>query len=79
MYDYLSENSRNSIIAEQIGVLYSLGILKHHNYEDDARDSLIREVLEMCTNEIQMMNVLHDIKTGNETIEAMLIRKGLLQ
>lgn len=79
MYDYLSENSRNSIIAEQIGVLYSLGILKHHNYEDDARDSLIREVLEMCTNEIQMMNTLHDIKVGNETIEDMLIRKGLLQ
>ena len=65
-------------IAEQIGVLYSLHILKHRNKQDDPREDLIRKALETCTSVYQISIALHDIKVGNETIEDMLIRKGIL-
>lgn len=65
-------------IAEQIGVLYSLHILKHRDKKDDPREDLVRKALETCTSVYQVSIALHDIKAGNENIEDMLRRKGIL-
>lgn len=78
-YDYLNSNSYISAIAEQISVLYSLGILRHKNKKDDPYEEYIRLLLNTCFTEYQMMTMLHDVKVGNETVKDLLIRKGLLQ
>ena len=78
MYDYLTENSLNSAIDEQITVLYEMHILKRKILHNDPYEECVKKLLATCSTECQMMNMLHDVKTGDETIEHLLVRKGIL-
>jgi hypothetical protein len=80
MYYYFESenNTHEAAIAEQISVLYGLHILRYCNGEEDAREHLVYQVLDACTTEDQMVTVLHDVKANNETLNDMLVRKGLL-
>ena len=68
----------NEFINEQINVLYELHILKHKRRYADAYEYYIRKLLSDCLNEYQMTAMLHDVKAGNETIEHLFMRKGVL-
>ena len=80
MYYYFESenNSHEAAIAEQISVLYGLHILRYCNGKEDTREHLVYQVLDACTTEDQMGTVLHDVKANNETLNDMLVRRGLL-
>jgi hypothetical protein len=68
---YTIEDSR----YQQLRVLHNLGILNRSNRH---LEPLVEAALKKCTTDIQIGNLLHGVKVGNETIEEMLTRKGYL-
>ena len=74
-YDYLGMNSLETVICEQMRVLYGTRIINKNNQD---LEPLVFKVLESCKSEVQIENTLHDVKVGNETLEQMLVRKGYI-
>ncbi len=63
------------IIKQKIELLEDLCVLKRHN---EPRRKLVREALRQCGTELRMEQMLHDVITGDTTIDAVLKKKGLM-
>lgn len=70
--DFIVIKKHEEIVLEQIQLLHELGILNKKNYHLEA---YIEQMLNECHTEIQIINALHDVKTGKITVEEMLRRK----
>ena len=74
-------------VETKIAMLYEFCVLtpqvikvrkKSRTELPDEREPAVRKILEQCTNEIQMEQVLHDIVVGRKSLNTMLKQKGLM-
>ena len=63
-----------AIIREKINLLKDFCIISRKHDENEER---IRDMLKMCTTERDIERTLHDLLTGEETLEHLLARKGV--
>lgn len=62
-------------VLEQIQVLYDMQILRKNGRKHDVREKRVRKILMTAQNDIQLENMLRDVKLGNITLNKWTIRK----
>lgn len=60
----------DTVIAKKVRLLHDFRILT----DDDDRDTVVKELLGRCTNDVQMDILLHDVLVGNTTLDEVLGR-----
>jgi hypothetical protein len=65
-------------VDKKVSLLYDLCILCKRGRNADDREKAVKQLLTSYGNEVQMDNAVHNIIVGDDTLNDLLKRKGIL-
>lgn len=65
-------------VDKKVSLLYDLCILCRRGRYADSREKAVKQLLASYQSEVQMDNAVHNIIVGDDTLNDLLKRKGIL-
>jgi hypothetical protein len=65
-------------VDKKVSLLYDLCILCRRGRYADSREKAVKQLLASYKSEVQMDNAVHNIIVGDDTLNDLLKRKGIL-